>query len=629
MNKASKAMNKNQILPGALLILMTAALCAQSAPRTGEAVVAARVGKVEARVFTGTVHEGRTERKKLSEGESIGESTRVMTGKDGRACLVLSPGAILCMAPETELTFKQLRHAAEGLPKSEDDLIRRITIELHKGRIMVHASTPSPSRDIRIQTTEGLVEASGGTFVVAQTGDAEWALISEEYSQFITPEGGARTELPEGEAMELVRAEHGTSQLNSNPDLLESPVRKFEVCNCFFDDLDPFIYDPIEFDRAGLTEYIGTVDGFEFVGPSESVADVSPSIRRPVPGTKRNAPSASTPARAGRWDPARAWTWYEQVGVIKGVNYIPRNAVNSTAMWQEDTFDKDLIDEELGWAQKTGYTTLRVQLQYVVWAMDPDGFIDRMETFLDLAEKHDLRVVFVLFDDKNFAKRDPFTGPQPEPEPGVYNARWTPSPGADDALNRAMWPKLEEYVKSVVGEFKHDDRMVYWDLYNRTGDNDLWEKTLPLMDQTFLWAREVDPDQPLAVAAWSRLGSAMSTRMLERSDIITFQSFENASQVEDLLMLLRRFDRPVICSDWLMRQQDSTFEKLLPLFSVNRVGWFNRGLVRGKTQQWIQQKQYRSAADAEVWQQDVLNEDGEAYSDKEVELIQSFRFENN
>ncbi|HKL20765.1 MAG TPA: hypothetical protein VJ904_03100, partial [Tichowtungia sp.] len=346
-----------------------------------------------------------------------------------------------------------------------------------------------------------------------------------------------------------------------------------------------------------------------------------------LPGGWRQHTFSTQNTSPGRWDTEDAWMWYEQVGVLKGVNYIPRNAVNSTAMWQEETFDPDLIDEELGWARGAGYTALRVQLQYVVWDEDPEGFLERFEQFLAIAEKHDLRVVPVLFDDKNFAKTDPTPGPQPEPVPGKNNARWTPSPGVERVLDRTAWPRLEEYVKGVIGAHKNDDRVVYWDLYNRAGDNDLWEKVLPLMDQTFIWAREADPEQPLSISAWTKMGSAMSARMIEKSDIITFQSYEGAPQVRNLLMVLERYNRPVICSDWMMRQNESTFDTLLPLFSINRVGWFNRGLVRGKTQEWIQQEDKVDPDNPDLWQHDVLKEDGEAYRENELELIQSFRFD--
>ena len=62
----------------ACLILSPAA---QAATSTGEAIVAARTGQTTVRVFTGPVHEGRTTVKDLFEGASVGENSRVMTGK--------------------------------------------------------------------------------------------------------------------------------------------------------------------------------------------------------------------------------------------------------------------------------------------------------------------------------------------------------------------------------------------------------------------------------------------------------------------------------------------------------------------------------------------------------------------
>jgi hypothetical protein len=626
-------MNKKQIScksfvgPVVLSAVLLAALPGLAdPPRPGEAVVVATVGKVQARVFTGPVHEGRTEVRDLSDGKAVGEATRVMSGKNGRACIVLSPGAVLCVAEETELTFRQLRRTADGLPKSEEDLIRRIHIELHKGRILLHGGVPSPSLDIRIQVDAGEIEASGGTFVVAQTGKGEWAVINEEYGNSVTPQQSARAEVPAGSAYRLTLMDDGTAGFEEDSTLLESPARQFEVCNCFFDDMETYIHDPAGFDREGLSRYIGEMKGSEFVGSEEISMDVSPYNRTVVKTEKTLPPAPGQPGTKSRWDPERVRVWYDNLGVVKGVNYIPRNAVNSIEMWQEETFDPDLIDEELGWAREAGYTTLRVQLQYAAWKADPEGFMDRLEAFMDLASRNTLKVVPVLFDDRNFAGTEPRPGPQPDPVRGQHNSRWVPSPGPAAIRDRSVWPDLEKYVRGVMEKFKRDDRIVYWDLYNRAGDGDLREETLPLMDQAFNWARDVDPEQPLASAAWTRPGSAMTARTMERSDIITFQSFDGLEQVEALLMWLKRYDRPVICSDWLMRQRSNNFEKILPLFAVNRVGWFNHGLVKGKTQEWIQQDRYRSETEPDVWQHDVLNPDGTPYSPEEIEKIQEFRF---
>ena len=597
-------------------------------PPGGEAVVAAMTGKASARVFTGPVHEGRTTERDLFEGAAVGESTRVMTGRDGLLCVVCSPGAILCVAPNTEFTFEQLRQTADGLPQTADDLIRRIYLRLYKGRIRVQAGPPTATLDIRIDTPAGAVEAQGGSFVVAQNGSNGWDVYCDAFELALAPRNGARAALKAGDAARLTfdpAADRGGLQTDNVA--IDPGLHTFELCNVFFADLEPFIDRELGFDRNGLEQYLGMTAPFYTLDSGALVTDASPTIRPSVAAARPAVlPRPGEGQPGGRWDMLRIWDWFNNLGTIKGVNYIPRTAVNSIEMWMADTFDPDTIDEELGWARDIGYTALRVQLQFVVWQADPDGFLKRVDQLLDLASQHGLRVVPVLFDDLDLAGQPPLAGPQPEPVPGAYNRWWVPSPAAGAVTDRAQWPELERYVKDVMGRFKRDGRVLYWDLYNTTGNSGLGEESLPLMDQTFTWARSLEASQPLAVAAWREFGSAMTARKLERSDLITFQSFDNVESVEARLMLLQRYQRPIICADWLMRQTGNDFEKILPLFATYRVGWFNRGLVNGKTQLQIQQPQFRSEDDPDLWQQGILQPDGTPYRRREVELIQGFQY---
>ncbi len=627
MEKVVQAMNKTNIVfrivrraaVGAALVWAGGA---QGARPTGESVVAAMTGQAQVRVLSGPVHEGKTDLKDLFEGAAMGEGAIVQTGKDGRLCLACSPGAIVCVAPDTKFEIRQLRHAADGLPQSEDDLIRRIHFKLFQGRLLVNAGEALPTMDVRIETPAGAVLSSGGIFAVAEDGQDAWHVWSEAGELTLVPNGGDPVALAAGAAARFAGTGAEDENLDANAALFQ-----FELCAAFFGDLEPFVHRTREFDRAGLGQYLGLTEPIAAVDAGALVTDASPSIRPAVAGTlpaRLPRPGAGEPG--GRWEEPRIWQWYESIGPVKGVNYVPRTAVNSVEMWQADTFDADAIDEELGWAQDVGYTCIRVQLQFAVWQADPDGFLARVDRLLELAAKHGLRVVPVLFDDLNLAGQPPTLGEQPPPVPGEYNARWVPSPAAADVVDRARWPELERYVKAVLGQFKRDGRVLYWDLYNTAGNSGLGEATLPLLDQTFNWARAEETSQPLAVPAWRDFGSAMATRKLERSDLVTFHSFEGAAGIEARIQLLKRFHRPIICSDWLLRQAGADFEKVLPVFAANRVGWFNRGLVAGKTQLQIQQPQFRSAETPDLWQQNVLREDGKPYDEREIELIRGFRY---
>ena len=600
-------------------------------PVRGEAIVVNKVGTAGVYLSDGPVHEGRQKRFEVYENSSVGETARLVTGHDGQLCVVLSPGAALCVAPDSELTFLQLRLASDGLPQREEDLVRRIYINLLKGRILIHAGAPVPSLDIRISMDAGEIRAGGGTFSVSQQADGTWAVFNEAFDQQLIPANGTAVALADKGSAVMARLPGGGAEVRRDGALNDSPLRAFEVCDVFFQDLEQFFDDPLRFDRQGLSQYVGgRGSSITFIGGDMTVADVSPSFRPvPVANVQPQLSPEGAAGRGGRWERRRIWDWYNRIGPVKGFNYVPRYAVNSTETWQVDTFDEDVISEELGWAHDAGYTSVRVQLQYVVWKSDPDGFMERFRRFLELAHRHGLKVTPVLFDDLNVADIEPVTGPQPEPVPGVHNARWTPGPGAKDVQDRSSWPSLEKYVRDLIGEFKRDERILFWDLYNRVGDGGLGENSLPLMSQTFNWARDVNPSQPLAVATWGRFGSAIGARIHERSDLVTFQSFDSVETVEPLLMLLERFDRPVVCTAWLMRQRDNTFEKMLPLFAARRIGWFNRGLVNGKTQTWIQQPQFRSEKDPDLWQHDVFRADGKPYRADEVEMIKAFRFQES
>ena len=82
-----------------------------------------------------------------------------------------------------------------------------------------------------------------------------------------------------------------------------------------------------------------------------------------------------------------------------GCNFIPSTAINQLEMWQADTFDPETIDRELGWAAGIGMNLVRVYLHDLLWLDDKNGFLERMERFLEIASSHGIKAMFVFFDD--------------------------------------------------------------------------------------------------------------------------------------------------------------------------------------------------------------------------------------
>lgn len=292
-----------------------------------------------------------------------------------------------------------------------------------------------------------------------------------------------------------------------------------------------------------------------------------------------------SPVSARRWSGTKARSWQRKVGWLRGCNYIPRTAVNTIEMWQAETFDERTIDEELGWAAKVHLNSVRVFLHYLVWEADRDGFLKRLDRFLDIAHKHRISTMLVLFDD--CWNQEPKLGTQEPPIPGVHNSRWVASPGRSRVLDKSSWAGLERFVKDVVGRFSRDERVVVWDLYNEPGNSGLGEKSLPLVEACFEWAREVSPAQPLTVGLWADFRDRMHERFAELSDVLSFHTYDPPESVPAKVELLQKYDRPLLCTEFLRRQVGNTFSSILPIFARYQVGWYFWGLVAGKTQTYL------------------------------------------
>ena len=342
-------------------------------------------------------------------------------------------------------------------------------------------------------------------------------------------------------------------------------------------------------------------------------------------------------AADGPWPLEKAQAWGKDTPWLVGCNFAPSNAINQLEMFQADTFDLATIDRELGWAEDLGFNTVRVFLHNLLWDQDRDGFLKRLDQFLGVAEKHKIRVMFVLFD----AVWDPFpkVGKQREPQPHLHNSGWVQSPGLDILKDPKRHDELEGYVKGVVTKFRDDRRVVVWDLFNEP-DNmnrpsyDKFEPTnkpflaLELLKKVFHWAREAKPSQPLTSGVW--LGdwsedklSPMNRYQLEQSDIITFHDYSKLEKLKTQVTHLRRYKRPILCTEYMARPNGSTFDSILGYFKEEKIGAYNWGFVAGKTQTIYPWDSWTKTYTKEpnLWFHDIFRADGSVYDRREVDYI--------
>jgi hypothetical protein len=351
-----------------------------------------------------------------------------------------------------------------------------------------------------------------------------------------------------------------------------------------------------------------------------------------------------------RWTEAEARSWWGARPWMCGFNFLPSTAVNFIEMWHRDSFDAETIERELDWASSLGFNAFRINLHYLVWKHDRDGLLDRLDRVMGMADAVGIDTIPVLFDDCGFGGDEPEYGPQPDPVPGVHNSRAVASPGRAMLLGGAETEGLQAYVADIVGGFRTDPRIAFWDLYNEPGNRmifgpagadlyvpDFSEQSLALMRESFATARDKAPSQPLTVGAWSTpvagtLGAAYETEAdktaFELSDLVTFHAYLATERVSAIIEALEAYRRPMICTEWMARPIGSRIGDQLDLFRQRGVGCLQWGLVQGRTQTWLPWPEdlvaaHGGDADRSVWFHDILYPSGMPYDKLEAEKLRT------
>ncbi|MCG7608198.1 1,4-beta-xylanase [Mycolicibacterium sp. (ex Dasyatis americana)] len=341
-------------------------------------------------------------------------------------------------------------------------------------------------------------------------------------------------------------------------------------------------------------------------------------------------------AAPGQWPVERANAWYQAQGWLVGTNFITSNAINQIEMFSAGTYDARRINSELQACRLLGFNTVRVFLHDLLWAQDRAGFQSRLANFVGIAARQGIKPLFVFFD--SCWDPNPQLGAQRAPTPGVHNSGWVQSPGAQRIDDPRYRPVLRDYVVGVMSQFRNDDRVLGWDLWNEPDNpakqyrkverKDKIDAVGGLLPQVFAWARSVNAAQPLTSGVWQGSWdrgnrSEMDNFQLDNSDVISFHSYAGPAEFEARIAELAPLGRPILCTEYLARDQGSTLEGVLPVAKRHNVGAYSWGLVAGKTQTYFPwdswDKPYTKVPN--VWFSDLLQPDGRPYKQSEYQTL--------
>lgn len=337
--------------------------------------------------------------------------------------------------------------------------------------------------------------------------------------------------------------------------------------------------------------------------------------------------SVDTPRK---WSAEKANEWYAAQPWPVGCVYMPSYGGTPVEIWGKEFFRPEVVDSELALAENLGFNCIRLFLCDIVWQEDPKGFMERLEKTISIADKHGLRILITFFTNGGTIK-NPYTGPQPQPVPGVHNSVWMASPGKDIVNNPEKWPVMERYVKQVIKKYRKDPRILAWCLYNEPANTKGFE-TLPFMREVFRWAREVNPSQPLTapiitLSDWKSHNEEISQFVLSESDIISFHCYKDLPECRRFVEYCEQFGRPVLCSEWMARSMGSDYYSILPLFKEKKIACFSYGLVNGKQQCQYPWNHIENGEpvpfeeEPDVWFHDLFRPDHTPYSEEEIKFI--------
>ena len=351
-----------------------------------------------------------------------------------------------------------------------------------------------------------------------------------------------------------------------------------------------------------------------------------------------------------RWSKERIWEWYRARPWMRGCNYMSADSANRVDQWQEYGFEERFrtTEAELALMQKTGFNSVRLILEYVVWKEEHDGFMERFDRYLSLLAKYGISAMIVLANDcmppKTELWRPPYLGEQ-QYDWGYHGGKKHSQHGAhsepaphfylDDPETRKDYYGM---ITEIVTKYKDDPRVVIWDLYNEPGNSRRGNLTLPILKEIFALVRGIAPSQPLTVGLFSTSGdesvplTPIEQYALDHSDIVSYHFYGGYNEHIRVIKRLKKEGRPLLNTEWLGRIYGNDVFSLFPLFYLEEIGCYNWGFVAGKYQTYepwegtwqMYEAGLANDVDFTKWFHDLYRPNHRPYDPREIDLIRRF-----
>lgn len=351
-----------------------------------------------------------------------------------------------------------------------------------------------------------------------------------------------------------------------------------------------------------------------------------------------------------KWSREKAWEWYNSRTWIRGCNFMSSDCANRIDQWQEYGFEErfETTKRELALAAETGFNSIRIIPEFLVWEKEHGGFMDRFERYIEAAHQNGISCMIVLGNDcmppKEEALKRMYLGEQ-KVDWGYHGGRKVSQHGTFAGAGYSLFDEPEyadkfmEYAREIVTKYKDDERVIIWDVFNEPGNSKRDSMSMPLLKRLLEMIREIGPIQPLTVGIWSQsteLDKLMEIEKfgLENSDIVSYHNYNSYANNIEELHILKKLGRPVVNTEWLNRCEGNTVEDMIPLFFLEKIGCYNWGFVAGKYQTyepwngiWDKYKtnpENYATFDFTKWFHDLYRPSLNPYNPNEIKVIKYF-----
>ena len=288
---------------------------------------------------------------------------------------------------------------------------------------------------------------------------------------------------------------------------------------------------------------------------------------------------------------------------IKGFNYTQPNAVHDREFWKN--YSHDIVDRDMGYAERLGLNSARIFLSYQAYRSDPDRFIADVRDFIRTAWKHGVSTNPIVYFGAFFYPFEeefaPVEGESLRPLPKTIR---TPE----------SWHEGEIYFDRLYEAVGSEPGLLFWDVSNEPGYTDqfvTWydeepkyvqdfrpgvpdmkelrdkqEKTWEFVRHFCRYIKEKDPDHDIGVGnifIWETEPS----RTAELVDVIVFHDYSATRArlrevLETALELGKKYGKPVVDNEMCCLARANPYDMAIELHNEYGVGWYLFELMIGQ-----------------------------------------------